>query len=518
MIDFGQIDISEAWLGNLSLDSIWFGSIKVWPDGEPPVPPTPTGYTFSVSPTALTTDADNKTVYFTVTTDSPQWTVSSTDNWVTVIGITGGTVEINIATNYGSIDRQGSLIFSYKESSTGGTGTITVGITQEMPIVYTFGVSPSSITLTSESSYGILTASGTTPHWEVNYYSDWITIDGITGNTIQASVSSNTGDTRQGGITFIYVDKSVGTVDSFTVSVVQEKAYVIKYKSASGNIVTPNVTAGWGANIISNTYSGGYGNLYFDAEPTTIPANAFSGNTDLDRIYASTAITSIGASAFGNIKYINIFYDGTYGQWLNVTQGTDSLAASATIHYKYNSKTSVNYVAYQSFTAGMPHQYMNLGIPLTTDTVITFNCRLVNLNVGSQMIGCRFATGDSDDFRFFITNSTIYFDWHNSRVNNTASNMGQSLSSGSTAYYQLSNFRVTNLSNSKYKSGTTQTTVPSPNAMLAVNTNKWWIKSVKITQGGVTKLDMSAAVCDNVAGFYDSVTDTFLTIDGLISS
>ena len=135
-----------------------------------------------------------------------------------------------------------------------------------------------------------------------------------------------------------------------------------------------------------------------------------------------------------------------------------------------------------------------------------------------MMIGCRFTTGDSDDFRFFITNSRIYFDWHNSRVNNTASNMGQSLSSGSTAYYQLSNFRLTNLSNSKYKSGTTQTTVPSPNAMLAVNTNKWWIKSVKVTQGGVTKLDMSAAVCDNVAGFYDSVTDTFLTIDGLISS
>lgn len=32
MTSFGQIAISEAYLENLSLDSIWIGSIKVWPE------------------------------------------------------------------------------------------------------------------------------------------------------------------------------------------------------------------------------------------------------------------------------------------------------------------------------------------------------------------------------------------------------------------------------------------------------------------------------------------------------
>lgn len=396
------------------------------------------------------------------------------------------------------------------------------------PVVhYNFSVSPTSLTMTYSAQTVTMNVTTNSPLWQAVSCPSWMNLESsvqVGGSWVLTfSVEENEGDTRTGNVEFNYQSDSTGGTATVQVGVEQELAppivyYTLVYTSFNGQVINPVLTQGdFGANIVSNVYDE-VGTITFDAPPTRIPASAYSLNTNLKTINIPTSITEIGTNCFSGNTYLNIYYEGTFTQWQGVTISSGALETSATIHYKYNSKTSVNYVAYQSFTAGTPHQYMNLGIPLTTDTVITFNCRLVGLNVGSQMIGCRFTTGDSDDFRFFITNSRIYFDWHNSRVNDTASKMGQSLSSGSTAYYQLSNFRVTNLSNSKYKSGTTQTTVPSPNAMLAVNTNKWWIKSVKITQGGVTKLDMSAAVCDNVAGFYDSVTDTFLTIDGLISS
>lgn len=222
MIDFGNIDISEAHLGDIELDSIWLGSIKVWPDGTPPAP---TGYTFSVS--------------------------------------------------------------------------------------------PSSISVASGASYNILTASGTTPHWEVNYYSDWITIDGITGNTIQVSVSNNTGDTRQGGITFIYVDSSAGTINSFTVSVTQEATSivgnVITYVSINDSIVVPKNPTGFNANIVSNTYypDDDYGEIVFDDDVTEIKG-AFYQCTGLTEIVIPDTVSVIGVTSGQPVSTADgIFYGCT---------------------------------------------------------------------------------------------------------------------------------------------------------------------------------------------------------------
>ena len=133
MINFFDNDMREIWASRDSgstfpISRVYFESIQVWPEGEPP---TPTGYTFSVSPTALTTDDSAKTVYFIITTDSPQWLVSPSQSWITVNGITGGTLEVSIAANSGTADRQGALVFSYEESSTGGTGYVAIGVTQE---------------------------------------------------------------------------------------------------------------------------------------------------------------------------------------------------------------------------------------------------------------------------------------------------------------------------------------------------------------------------------------------------
>ena len=136
MINFFDNDMREIWASRDSgstfpISRVYFESIQVWPEGEPP---TPTGYTFSVSPTALTTDDSAKTVYFIITTNSPQWLVNPSQSWITVNGITGGTVEIGIAANSGTADRQGALTFSYRKSSTGGTGYVAVDVVQMCPV------------------------------------------------------------------------------------------------------------------------------------------------------------------------------------------------------------------------------------------------------------------------------------------------------------------------------------------------------------------------------------------------
>lgn len=133
MINFFDNDMREIWASRDSgstfpISRVYFESIQVWPSGTPP---TPTGYTFSVSPTALTTDDSAKTVYFIITTNSPQWSVTPSQSWITVNSITGGTLEVSIAANSGVTDRQGALVFSYEKSSTGGTGYVAVDVVQE---------------------------------------------------------------------------------------------------------------------------------------------------------------------------------------------------------------------------------------------------------------------------------------------------------------------------------------------------------------------------------------------------
>ena len=41
---------------------------------------------------------------------------------------------------------------------------------------------------------------------------------------------------------------------------------VITYTSSDGNIVTPHSTTGFGANIVSNTYTNGVGIIVFDGD------------------------------------------------------------------------------------------------------------------------------------------------------------------------------------------------------------------------------------------------------------
>ena len=72
----------------------------------------------------------------------------------------------------------------------------------------------------------------------------------------------------------------------------------ILYTSSSGNIVKPNKTNVFGANIVSNTYSNGKGVIKFDRDVTSIGAWAFKDCKGLTSITIPNSVTSIGSNAF----------------------------------------------------------------------------------------------------------------------------------------------------------------------------------------------------------------------------
>ena len=72
----------------------------------------------------------------------------------------------------------------------------------------------------------------------------------------------------------------------------------ILYTSTDGNVVTPNKTDVFGANIVSNTYENGQGVITFDGKVTQIGSSAFRNCTNLASITIPDSVTNIGSSAF----------------------------------------------------------------------------------------------------------------------------------------------------------------------------------------------------------------------------
>lgn len=79
--------------------------------------------------------------------------------------------------------------------------------------------------------------------------------------------------------------------------IINQPANEIWYTSTDGNVVTPNATDVFGANIVSNTYENGKGIIIFDGDVTEIGENAFYLCENLASITLPEGITSIGTMA-----------------------------------------------------------------------------------------------------------------------------------------------------------------------------------------------------------------------------
>lgn len=77
-----------------------------------------------------------------------------------------------------------------------------------------------------------------------------------------------------------------------------DTTYSIQYTSSDGNIVTPNKTNAFGANITNNVYINGVGYLTFDGKVTTIGDGAFRSCTSLTSMNIPDSVTTIGSYAF----------------------------------------------------------------------------------------------------------------------------------------------------------------------------------------------------------------------------
>ena len=79
----------------------------------------------------------------------------------------------------------------------------------------------------------------------------------------------------------------------------------IYYTSTDGNIVTPQSTDCFGANLVSNEYVNGQGIMTFDGEVTSLGYLAFYGCSTLTFIQIPNSVTSVGQAAFYNCSKLS---------------------------------------------------------------------------------------------------------------------------------------------------------------------------------------------------------------------
>ena len=128
----------------------------------------------------------------------------------------------------------------------------------------------------------------------------------LTPNKAMLDIAPNENNVERGAIIKVVAVNNSDLIAEYTIS--QSTVYCIRYKTTDGNAVTLNSTAGFGANIMSNTYERGNGVIEFDAPITSIRYQAFYQCTKLSSITIPDSVTSIRYEAFYNCYSLTSVY------------------------------------------------------------------------------------------------------------------------------------------------------------------------------------------------------------------
>ena len=131
MINTLNSDITGIELSGLSISEVRFGDILVWPDGTPPIPPTPTpvAYYFALVPSAVTVQGIETIITLIESGYTPEWSIVTIPSWVNYLGEDEGRISLVVQPNT-DLRREGSFVLSYVSDSTGGTQTFSIDISQ----------------------------------------------------------------------------------------------------------------------------------------------------------------------------------------------------------------------------------------------------------------------------------------------------------------------------------------------------------------------------------------------------
>ena len=195
-------------------------------------------YTLSVSPTSLSfaTTGEQKTFSVTSTTD---WTVSSSDSWLTVSPASGsdnGTITVTTVANTATTKRTATITVS-------GTGvtTQTISVTQDaVPAI--LSVSPTLLSFTPSGEQKTFAVTSNT-EWAVSSNASWLTVSPVSGSnngTVMVTTSANTATSQR---TATLTVSGTG-ITAQTINITQDGIPVIPVTSVVLNYSAADLTAG----------------------------------------------------------------------------------------------------------------------------------------------------------------------------------------------------------------------------------------------------------------------------------
>lgn len=308
------------------------------------VNPPPCTVSFNAGQLQLTSGQQTRSLQITANQDSCAWSITTSGGFLTAATTSGAgsrSVNINVAANTSTSDRQGTVsIRSSTDSSNSDVVTFTQAGTAP-PVVCTFAVSPASAdfpTAGGSGSFNVTAGAGCT--WTAVPQASWVTVTGPGGSgngSVSFTVAANTGDARS---TTINVGDATFTVNQAAAATC---SYSLAPTSASfaanGGNGQFNVTAGAGCawtaaasdswiQITSGSAGTGAGTVQFSVQSNAGAARG--GNITVGD--ASFVITQSGSGGGGGTitignTVLSQFVFG--GGWYSALYFTNTSSATA---------------------------------------------------------------------------------------------------------------------------------------------------------------------------------------------